>query len=265
LPFARKGGGVEAYEYRLNLHPIVVRSISFPGVVRDELPALNSAAKPLLGEDYLRTHLRAQEELNFLPVYRARGYLKAQFADPEPKVVEDGAQTLVDVGFPVMPGQQYQFTDLEIVGNTALPAEKLRERIHLRKGEPADAVQLTSDFDEIHKLYGTKGYIFARVDPVATIDDLKATVSYLLKVTEGDLYRMGDLTMDGIPRENADRILAQWQMKKGDPFDESYCDKFFTILYRDFRLHQSYDITSKRMIDQQAKTVSLSLHFVPKG
>ena len=265
LPFARAGGGIEAYDYRVHLHPIVVRSVSFPGIARDELSALNDAAKPLLGEDYLRTHLRAQEEHDFLPVYRARGYLRAQFADPEAKVVEDGARTLVDVSFPVTPGAQYRFNDLEIVGNTAFLAPELREQIHLRKGEPVDAVQLTDDFDRIHKLYGTKGYLFARVDPIATMDDRKATVSYLLKVSEGDLYRMGDLSMDGIPRENADRIVAEWQMKKGDPFDESYFDKFFTILYRDFRLRQSYDITSNRVVDRQARTVSLSLHFVPKS
>ena len=49
-------------------------------------------------QDYLRTNMRSQERLSLLPVYHSRGYLKAQFADSQAKVADDGAQTLVDGG-----------------------------------------------------------------------------------------------------------------------------------------------------------------------
>jgi hypothetical protein len=57
-----------------------------------------------------RLDLLAQHQL--LAVYYARGYLKAQFGEPEPKVVKQPAaendegprnQTVVDVTFPVTP------------------------------------------------------------------------------------------------------------------------------------------------------------------
>jgi len=265
LPFAPEDGPVQAYDYKINLHPVVVNSIDFPGAAPSELPLLQAAAKPLSGEEYLRTNLRAQEQHDFLPVYRARGYLKAQFADSQAKIVGDGAQTQVDVSLPVTPGIQYKLAGLQFAGNTAFPTEKLRELIHLKAGEPANVMQLGDDIDQIHKLYGTRGYLFAEIKPVPEMDDAHATVSYQLKVIENDVYRMADLNIDGLPDENANRMLAQWQLKKGDPYDNSYLQKFFNILYRDFGLRRSYDVAPKLSINREDKTVSVNLHFSPRN
>lgn len=265
LPFAAENGPVQAYAYKVNFHSIVVRNVDFPGASPDQLPLLQAAAKSFSGEDYLRTRLQAQERLDLLPVYQARGYLKAHFLDAQPRIIQDGAQTSVDVSLPVTPGVQYKLTDLDITGNKAFPTDKLRQLIQLKAGEPANSVELASDLEQVHKLYGTKGYLFARVDAVPAMDDSNATVSYKLNVIEDDMYRMGDLSIEGLPEENATRMTAQWQMKKGDPFDDSYPQRFFSILYRDFGLRRSYNIAQKRAINRQDKTVSVVLHFEPSS
>jgi outer membrane protein assembly factor BamA len=258
-------GGIESYDYKLSMHTISVRNIDFPGAASDEATALQAAAKPLSGQDYLRTKMRVQEKFNFLPVYHARGYLKAEFAEAQAKVAQDGPQTLVDVSFPVNPGVKYKLTDLKFSGNHVFPAEKLRDLIHLKSGEPANSVELEEDLQQIRKLYGTKGYLFAHADAVPTMDDAAATVGYQLNVTEDEMYRMGELNIDGIPPENSKKMLAQWQMKKGDPYDSSYQQRFFSLMYRDFGLHGSYDVVPKEAIDRQQKVVNVALHFVPKS
>lgn len=265
IPSAAENGPVESFEFTLRMHSVAVRKVDFPGAAADEIPQLQAAAKSLIGQDYLGTKMRAQERLNFLPVYYARGYLKAEFAEARPRVVEDGARTIVDVSVPVNPGIQYKLADLQFAGNEILPAEKLRELIHLKSGEPANSVELEDDLEQIHKLYGTKGYLLAHVEAVPTMDDSRATVTYHLNVIEDELFRMGELNIDGIPPENAKKMAAQWQLKKGDPFDNSYLQTFFAILYRDFGLHRSYNVVPKQAINRQEKTVSVSLHFVPQG
>jgi outer membrane protein insertion porin family len=258
-------GGIESYDYKLSMHAISIRNIDFPGAASDEATALQAAAKPLSGQDYLRTKMRVQQKFNFLPVYHARGYLKAEFAEAQAKVAQDGSQTLVDVSFPVNPGVKYKLTDLKFSGNNVFPAEKLRDLIHLKSGEPANSVELEEDLQQIHKLYGTKGYLFAHADAVPTMDDTAATVGYQLNVTEDEMYRMGELNIDGIPPENSKKMLAQWQMKKGDPYDSSYQQRFFSLMYRDFGLHGSYDVVPKEAIERQQKVVNVALHFVPKS
>jgi len=258
-------GGIESYDYKLSMHAIVIRNMDFPGATDPETPLLQAAAKPLSGQDYLRTKMRVQEKFNFLPVYHTRGYLKAQFAEAQAKVAEDGTQTLVDVSFPVTPGVKYKLADMKFSGNNVFPAEKLRDLIHLKIGEPANSVELADDLQQIHKLYGTKGYLFAHADAEPTMDDAAATVAYELKVTEDEMYRMGELSIDGMPEENKKRMLAQWQMKKGDPYDSSYAQRFFSVMYRDFGLHGSYDVVPKEAMDRQQKVVNVALHFVQKG
>jgi outer membrane protein assembly factor BamA len=258
-------GGIDSYDYKLSMHAIVIRNLDFPGATDPETSLLQTAAKPLSGQDYLRTKMRVQEKFSFLPVYQARGYLKAQFAEAQAKVAEDEGQTLVDVSFPVTPGVRYKLTDIRFSGNNVFPAEKLRDLIHLKAGEPANSVELEDDLQQIHKLYGTKGYLFAHADAVPTTADAAETVAYQLNVTEDEMYRMGELNIDGIPPENAKKMLAQWQMKKGDPYDSSYSQRFFSLMYRDFGLHGSYDVVPKEAIDRQQKAVNVALHFLPKS
>ena len=262
---SKDDGPIEAYDYRVRMHAVVVRNIDFPGAADDEVPALQAAAKALSGQDYLRTKMRVQEELNFLSVYHARGYLKARFADARAKVAQDGAQTVVDVSFPVYPGERYRITDIKFAGNSVFPAEKLRALIHLKSGEAANSVELADDLQQLHKLYGSEGYLFAHAEAVPAMDDAAATVAYQLEVTEDEMYRMGELNIDGVPAENAKKMVAQWQMKKGDAYDDSYPQRFFSIMYRDFGLRGSYDVVPKETIDRQEKTVNVALHFVPKN
>jgi outer membrane protein insertion porin family len=165
----------------------------------------------------------------------------------------------------VAPGKQYQVIGIQWSGNAVFPAEKLQELVHLKAGEPANAVQLTDDIGAVKKLYGTKGYLFARVDAAPEMDDTKATVMYQLNVAEGDLYRMGDLELDGLDPDASKKMAAQWQMKKGDPYDSSYLAKFFSIMYRDVGLRRPYNVVRKESVNQQDKTVSVALHFMPKG
>ena len=265
LPFAQENGPIEAYEYKVKMHPVLVRKMDFPGAAPEEIPALQGAAQQLSGQDYLRIHMRAQERSSFVPVYLARGYLKVQFAEAQAKVAEEGPPTLVDVSFPVTPGRQYKLTDVEFANTVVFPANKLREMVQMKPGQPANAVQLEDDLKEIHKLYATQGYLLSQIESVPTMDDSNSTVGYRIRVTEGDQYRMGELSIDGISAESAKKMAAQWQMKKGDPFDESYLQKFFGIMYRDVGLRVPYNVSSKQAMNREDKTVSVSLHFVPKS
>ena len=92
LRAADMGGPIDSYIYKINLRAILVRNMDFPGAAASEIPALQAVAKQLAGQEYLRTKMRMQEKLNFLPVYLARGYLKAIFSDAQARVAEDGAQ-----------------------------------------------------------------------------------------------------------------------------------------------------------------------------
>jgi outer membrane protein assembly factor BamA len=261
---AAMNGPMDSYTYKVNFHPVVVRNMEFLGAATPELPALQAAAKPLVSQEYLRSTMRPHEKLDFLPVYLSRGYLKAQFSDSQAKVITDGARTVVDVNFPVSPGIQYRVEQMHWAGAAAFPAEKLQALMHLKRGEPANAVQLQGDLEAVQKLYGAKGYLGAAIRPHPSLDDAAASVAYEFEVAEGDVFHMGDLLIDGIDAKAANELAAQWQIKKGDVYDDSYMKRFFQVMYHNIGLSRSYNVVPKQTINYPEKTVDVALHFLPK-
>ncbi len=262
---AKEGAAADSYVYKVSGRSIVIRNVDFPGASSSETAELQAAARPLAGQNYLRTKMNRQEKSALLPAYRSRGYLMASFSGPQATVAEDGAQTLVDVSFPVFPGPQYKVAAIQWTGNTVFPSGTLLPLIKAKQGEPANSVALDADLDGVQKLYATRGYLSARVTPLAETDDSKSTVRYELKVTEGDQFRMGQLVIDGLDAGSSSKVAAQWQMKTGDPFDDSYTTRFFNTMYRDIGLRGSWSVVHRQSVNQHDKTVSVTLHFMPKA
>lgn len=265
LRAGKEDGPIDSYAYKVNFRSIVVRNLDFPGASPAELAALQAAARKLQGQDYLLTRMRYAEKIDLAPVYLASGHLKVSFADPQPKATDEGNQTFVDVSFPVTPGAKYKLKQVQWSGNQALPAEQLQPLLKLKTGEPADAVELSKDLEQVEKLYGTKGYLFAHVTPAPELDEAESAVTYRLEVSEGDLFRMGELVIDGLDPDATSKMAAQWQMKAGDPFDNSYLTRFFKVMYRDIGLRGSWNVVPRQSVSQQDKTVSVTLHFMPKA
>jgi outer membrane protein assembly factor BamA len=261
---AALNGPMDSYVFQVKFHPVVVRNMDFPGAATAEIPALQTAARNLANQEYLRSVMRPHERLDLLPVYLSRGYLKAHFSESGAKVVEDGPRTVVDVSFPVVPGIQYRVSRVQWTGESAFPAEKLQGLIHLKNGEPPNAVQLQTDLESVQKLYGTKGYLMASASAHPNIDDSSAAVAYELNVVEGEVFRMGELQVDGIEAKAVSELAAQWQIKKGEVYDDSYLGRFFQVMYHDIGVSRSYSVVPKQTVNQQEKTVTVALHFVPK-
>jgi outer membrane protein assembly factor BamA len=257
-------GPIEAFDFTITGQDIHIRKVEFPGATSAELPALEAAAKKLAGEDYVRLMLRVQAEKDFLPVYRERGYLKASFADAQPKVVADSPEeTLVDVAFPVSPGLQYKLSELQLSGNQVFPVEKLREMIQLQPGQPANAVKLDKDLEAIKQLYGSRGYMTTRITPTPEMNDSDATVRYLFQFQEGDIYKMGDLEVRGLDSRTTERMALAWKLREGDTYDAQYPKKFVATAYS-LLSGDDWNIAVHESIEDKDKTVDVSLHFERK-
>jgi outer membrane protein assembly factor BamA len=264
LRVARQDGPVEAFAFSVAGPRIHIRNVAFTGARAAELPLLEAAVNRLHGADYARSVLRAREDKDFLPVYLARGYLHATFGDAQPKVVEDHPEeTLVDVTFPVEPGRQYKVTSFDLDGCKAFPADRLKELVHLTPGQPANAVQLEADLETIKKLYGTRGYMTATIEPKADTDDANSTVSYHLLVSEGDVFAMGDLEIRGLDSESTARLQAEWKIQGGQPYDSSYPKEFLEQAFKQHWLIGDWNTSIRESVNAKEKTVDVTLRFDP--
>ena len=82
LRAGKQDGPVDSINYHVTDVLIQVRKIEFTGAAADDVPALEAAGRKLADREYSRSRLNLLVQHQLLPVYYARGYLKAQFGDP---------------------------------------------------------------------------------------------------------------------------------------------------------------------------------------
>lgn len=253
-------GPVEAFDFSVVGSTIHLRDVAFTGAGPEELPLLEAASRKL-PLNYSRSVLRQQAEQNLLPVYLARGYLKAKIDGPIPKVVEESPQeTVVNVTFAVTPGAQYKLSEIQLSGYKIFSADELRNLIRLQMGKAADAVEAAKDEEAIKKLYGARGYMGARIQVVPILDDTDSTARLRFEVHEGDVYKMGDLDIRGLDSRTTGRLVAAWRLQSGSPYDSGYLEQFLKAV-DNLVPGDQWTVDTHETVEDKDMVVDITLHF----
>ena len=267
-------GQLAAIEYSVSNVTIRIRRIDFPGAGAPELPLLEAAADKFFGRDYSRTLLTSLIERAVLPIYHDRGYLKVACAAPQPKVVQAVATdasddkrevTQVDVTLAITPGLQYKLTGWHWSGNKNIDTKDLQGLLHAQTGEPANTVQLENDLRTAQQLYGSRGYVTAGIKADAHYDDDAGTVAYQLVVTEGPVYRMGELEFRGIDNNLTARLRAAWKIRPGDVYDVTYLKEFLPQARKLLPTTIDWEVSPHVTAIAKDRTVDVDLQYTAKA
>jgi len=267
-------GPVEAIEFKVSDVLIRVRNIEFTGASEAELPALEAAAKRLPDRQYSRTRLDLLVQRQLLPVYWARGYLKAHFGEPQPKMVKEAGeesaeaplnQSVVDVIFAVTPGQQYRLKSLEWSGNKEFPTAQLQKMVHVEPGQPANTVRLSDDLKSVQTLYGSRGFLKAALKTDAQFDDSAGTVSVRIDVSEDYVYHMGELSFRGIDNSLTAKLRNIWKLRTGEVYDSTYLSDYLPEAHKLLPASLDWDVTSHVTPNIREKTVDVDLIYSVKA
>ena len=279
LPEAKQEGAeLVAYVYRDEEVSIRIRNVEFPGATPEQAAFLASTAHRLADADYLRSALAAFARLDLLPLFLERGYLKAVIAASDARVVSppassaEGAapspaeapaptEVVVDTLLPVTPGKQYMVSSVTWKGIAAVKTEEASPLFHLAEGKPANAVQLVRDSENLIRLYHSRGYMTAQVNPDPHMDGEKSTVHYDLNITEGDLYKMGELEILGLDTQSHDRVYEAWKLREGETYNADYTRKFLEDTRPLLPRGAQYSIKINEEINAKDKTVDVTIHF----
>ena len=238
--FGPEGHPLEAFVYHVEDISVRIRSVDFPGAAADEIPALQEAAqKQLIGKQYSAAQVSLVADVDFRNVYERRGYLQVQFGAPTPtapdsvkpnptttddslSVAPDANLVHVDVHLPVQPGIQFHLLSVDWTGNHAIPTDALQKFVTTAPGAIADLPRLREGLDELTKAYRSRGYMAVQHALVPHLDTTAKTVSFTVKIVEGDVYHFGELTIEGVDTKTAARLRERWTLRPGEPFDASY-------------------------------------------
>ena len=224
--------------------------------------SLNAAAGRLEGKDYVRAQVDNYVATKLLPVFLARGFLKADISDPKIKVVGDTADsTQIALDFAVTPGPQYKLASIQWDGNKSFPTAKLQELVRAKPGDLANTPQLQSDLDTIHHLYGTVGYMTQSAKLTPQFDDTAHTVVYQVEIHEGDVFHLGDLDIQGLDPKATDRLREAWTLRDTDPYDTTYPKRFFEQTVKLLSRDVTWTISIHEGVNEQDKTVDVTLRY----
>ena len=258
----QEGGAIVGISYSVESAEIRIRNVDFTGATPALVPGLQSASRPLTGAPYRRTSLAKVAAVNFLPVCLKEGYLKASFGDTEARVVSQSeGEFEVDVVQPVTLGKQYLVSATEWKGNSAIATSEVAPLLHLTTGQPADAVRLGRDIENVSKLYRSRGYMAVQVKPDAQFDENKSSVHYDVNVAEGDLYKMGELEINGLDTQAKARMQEAWKLREGQPYNADYPKKFLDDTRQLLPRGLQWAISVHETPDAKDKTVDVEIRF----
>lgn len=270
----KKDGPVDSIVYHVAEVLIQIRDIDFVGAAPSDVPALKAAAQRLHDTEYSRTVLGALVQHQLTPVYQARGYLKATFGIPQTKVVkkpstEDDSGpknlTIVDVSFPVVPGQQYKLAGIQWSGNKEFPTDVLQKMVRAQTGEPANTVRITDNLKDIQKLYGSRGYVTATIKVDAEFDDSAGTVVTRLDVKEGPVFQMGELAIRGLDNSLEAKLRNLWKIRPGEVYDSTYLSEYLPAARKILTSSLDWDVASHVTANVRDKTVDVDLIYSAKA
>jgi outer membrane protein assembly factor BamA len=222
---ARIGDPNWSHLYTAEGASVKVQSMRFTGPLTVNPEDLKKEAGRLIGRDYSLFQSGLFGTATILPFYGERGYLQAKIGTPTPQIVNhaDGSsEFIVEVVFPVTEGSVYHWTAAEWTGNQVIAAGALEAATSMKANDVANARKVEDGWEAVRKLYSKSGYIEAKLLPEPVFQEDSRQVHYRVAVIEGPQYRMGSLTISGVPQKVADHLKDRWRLKPGDVYDGSY-------------------------------------------
>ena len=170
----------------------------------------------MLDQNYSAVDVEDYAKTGLLPLYHQRGYLRAAFAPANASLITPdgkGPSFEVVVRYAVNEGDQYSLSSIVWSGNQALSATELGKAFGMAPHEVANTLKIEDGLRNATKVYGSQGYIEARVQPTLNFDESAKLVAYSLAVSEGVQYHMGSVSFNGAPQQAAAILAKQWKLE----------------------------------------------------
>lgn len=202
---------------------VKIRKIALDGATsfprEDLLDAMPGTDEPgwFSSKDFVFEEVQ-KDRTSLLAWYRGHGFLDAEVRLDPPKPLPNFEE--VDLRFVVEEGRPYEVRTFLIEGLTLLDQEALFTQFDTLVGgryEPGH--DLRRDIAIIETELQALGYTEARVADESVVDFEAATVDVVLRVTEGNLTRVGDILIQNNQQTLDNVIRRELDLYTGDPLN----------------------------------------------
>ena len=205
------------------------------------------------------------------PIYQQQGFLQAKIGPAEVRLSGDPSQQKlaeqIPVYVPCVPGTIYRWKGVEWKGNTVVSSITLTNAMGLKPGDVANGQGIEGGWERVREEYGQRGFLEAKVTPVASYDDAAHTTSYEVSIVEGPVFHYGSMTISGMSLAGERMIREAWTIQPGNLFDKKVFEDFLyrleshrETIFKELPVH--YDTVGHFLQTDPAKgTVEVLLDF----
>ncbi|RRA48049.1 outer membrane protein assembly factor BamA [Acidipila sp. EB88] len=161
----------------------------------------------LFAKTYDATKLEEDTE-RVRQAYRDRGYFRANTADPDTHIRNEGGLSLftfrpkdgkrMDIHIPVEEGGRYRFTGITFSGSKInINTKALRAQFQMKDGDWFDATAFGKGLKNLNQAYNGLGYINFSPVPTPKYDDVNHTLSFNIDLDEGKQFKVSRIEFTG--------------------------------------------------------------------
>lgn len=174
------------------------------------------------GADYNREKYESDLE-NLINYCRKKGFRDAEIVKDSIYYSEDKRDLYIDVY--VNESNRYYFGNITFEGNTVFPNEVLERELLFGKGDVYNQEDFEKSIREnIQNLYYNEGYLFANILPLE-IPVSKDTVDIKLRINEGHVVTIKEITFTGNTKTNEKVIRREFTIYPGDTFNRAKLER----------------------------------------
>ena len=160
-----------------------------------------------------RDTTRAIEDL-----YRAQGY---RFVEVQREDRPDAARNTVEVVFIIKEGPKVALKGLRFEGNKAFDSKRLLGETKVQELGPEkfDPAVFDEDLVRLKRFYRRQGYLDAVVTGDFEYSPDKTQLTALVKITEGEPFRVGAIAIEGNETVASAELMADFKLRSGSVFN----------------------------------------------
>ncbi len=194
--------------------------------------------KEKITEDLEAVKLRLQQN----------GYLEAKVGTPTTstftkRTIFGKKRNMMRLTVPVEVGPRYLLGDVKIEGNKILKTAFLHHLFKMKKGKTYNIKKRNKIIEDIQKIYGSLGYIYAQIVPVENLDPVKKTADVTVRINEGEVAYVGKLEFKGNTFTKDHVIRREWFLREGNRLNMNALETSIT------RMKQLGLVTIEKMPD----------------
>jgi outer membrane protein insertion porin family len=157
-----------------------------------------------------------EDRRNLVAFYADNGFVRATVGLPETTLSKDGKQIFITLA--VTEGNVYKIGSVDFIGDSVVPEEQLRKVLKSKAGNTFKSSLFQQDVTSITDICQDKGYAFADVNPLTTVDDDKSTLNVTFETTKGPQVFINRINIAGNLKTRDKVVRRELRFAEGDLF-----------------------------------------------